>query len=679
MSARRRPRLHEEIDLAKGVLPARAWFRTDAASLDLSGVWRFRLSPSLERAPEGVERLGFDDSSWCDLPVPSCWQLHGHGSPIYTSCAYPFPVDPPYVPDQNEIGDHRLVFDLPDNWPEGPVVIRFDGVDSCGQVWLNGEELGVTSGSRLPSEFEVSGVLRAGRNLLAVRVYQWSSGSYLEDQDAWRLPGVIRRVQLVHRPKGGLDDVAVWPGFEHESGRGSLRVEARSGQPATWHLPALDLSGRADGGNFFVPDVEPWSAERPFLYDLRVTTPAESALLRVGFRTVALLDGCLRVNGRRVLFRGVNRHEHDANFGRAVPFRAARDELALMKRHNINAVRTSHYPPDPRVLDLFDEFGFWVIDEADLETHGFDLVSGVTNPTDDPVWAGACLDRVVRTVERDKNHPSVIVWSLGNESSVGRNHGIMSEWVRQRDPSRLVHYERDRDCRYVDIYSRMYAPHEEVEMVGKRTEVPTSDPGLDARRRMLPFVLCEYGHAMGNGPGGLADYQRLFEKYPRCQGGFIWEWADQAIARGGGYRYGGDFGEELHSGNFCVDGLVFPDKTPSPALAEVKKVFAPVRIELGLAGTLRVTNHYDFSTTSKLRFLWAMEDGGIEVAAGELAVKELGPGEATEIPAPRMPGRPWDGERWLNVSAVLGEPTPWADAGHEVAWGQICCTEGVNA
>jgi len=674
VSARPRPRPHEQINLARGVLPPRAWFRTDAASLDLSGVWRFRLSASLDTAPQGFERPSFDDGSWCELPVPSCWQLHGHGSPIYTSCSYPFPVNPPYVPDQNEIGDHRYGFDLPADWPEGPAVIRFDGVDSCAQVWLNGEELGFTSGSRLPSEFEVSNVLRTGRNLLAVRVYQWSAGSYLEDQDAWRLPGIIRPVQLIHRPKGGLDDVAVWAGFEHQRGHGLLSVEAKSGQPATWHLPALDMSGRADGSNVLVPDVEPWSAERPFLYELRITTPAESALLRVGFRTVALLDGCLTVNGQRVLFRGVNRSEHDAHFGRAVPFPAARRALALMKRHNINAVRTSHYPPDPRLLDVFDELGFWVIDEADLETHGFDLVNGVTNPTNDPAWASACLDRVVRTVERDKNHPSVIVWSLGNESSLGRNHDIMSQWVRQRDPSRLVHYERDRDCRYVDIYSRMYASHEEVEIAGKKAEMPTSDPELDARRRMLPFVLCEYGHAMGNGPGGLADYQRLFETYPRCQGGFIWEWADQAIACGSGYCYGGDFKEELHSGNFCVDGLVLPDGTPSPALAEVKKVFAPVRIEPSADGTLRITNHYDFSTTSNLRFLWAVEDDGTEVASGELAVKELQPGEATEIPVPRAPGRPSGGERWLNVSAVLAEPTTWADVGHEVAWGQIYCT-----
>lgn len=670
------PRPHERIDLAQGVVAPRAWFRTDSPALDLSGAWRFHFSPSLDDAPEGIERPEFDDSRWSELTVPSCWQLNGYGSPRYSSCTYPFPVDPPFVPDCNEIGDHRLVFDLADEWPLDRTVLRFDGVDSCGQVWLNGHELGLTAGSRLPSEFDVTGTLRAGRNVLVVRVYQWSSGSYLEDQDAWRLAGIVRPVQLLSRPRGGIADVALWAGFDERTCRGSLRVEVEGAEAPTWEVPQLGASGAANGAISFLERVNPWTAETPALYTLRVTTPAETASLRVGFRTVALADGCLTVNGKRILFRGVNRHEHHPRFGRAVPLDFARAELLLMKRHNINALRMSHYPPDPRLLDLFDHLGFWVIDEADLETHGFDLVAGVTNPTDDPEWESACLDRLVRTVERDKNHPSVIIWSLGNESSVGTNHGVMAAWARRRDPSRPIHYERDRDCRYTDMFSRMYAPHAEVELIGQKAEEPASAPDLDARRRSLPFVLCEYGHAMGNGPGGLSEYQRIFERYPRCQGGFIWEWVDQGIERVDDdgktwFAYGGDFGEERHDGNFCIDGLVFPDRSPSPALAEVKKVFQPLRFELTSPGTLKITNLYNFSTTAHLLIDWRVEDGCTEAASGTLAIKELAPGESTEVPLPEIGAGRSVGERWMTVRAVLARPTPWAEAGHEVAWGQF--------
>ena len=328
--------------------------------------------------------------------------------------------------------------------------------------------------------------------------------------------------------------------------------------------------------------MEPWSAELPRLYDGELRAAGETIPLRIGFRTVAVEDGELRVNGRRVLLRGVNRHEWDPERGRALTEAAMRRDVELMKAHNVNAVRTSHYPPHPRFLELCDELGLYVIAECDLETHGFQNVGWRGNPSDDERWRAAYLDRIERTVERDKNHPSIVMWSLGNESGIGSNLVAMAGWVRERDPSRPLHYEHDLTSAVSDVHSRMYATHAEVDAYGRREEPALEDPELDARRRALPFIQCEYAHAMGNGPGGLAEYQALFERHPRCQGGFVWEWIDHGIRRPeGDFAYGGDFGEPLHDGNFVADGLVLPDRTPSPGLIELKAV---VRARADLRG-----------------------------------------------------------------------------------------------
>src|SRR5581483_4242521 len=325
----------------------------------------------------------------------------------------------------------------------------------------------------------------------------------------------------------------------------------------------------------------------------------------------------------RILLRGVNRHEWHPERGRAVTRETMLHDVLLMKRHNVNAVRTSHYPPHPDFLDLCDEYGLWVIDECDLETHGFEEEGWRGNPSDDERWREAYLDRARRTVERDKNHASVIIWSLGNESGTGANLGAMADWIRARDPHRPIHYEGDFSCAHTDLYSRMYASHAEVEEIGRRAEPPLADPELDAHRRSLPFILCEYAHAMGNGPGGLADYQRLFETYERCQGGFVWEWIDHGIHRTDPatgrayYAYGGDFGEQPNDGNFVCDGLLLPDRTPSPGLLEFKKVIEPVRIEGDArAGTVRVTNGHDFATLDHLAFHWLHEVEGSPTGQG---------------------------------------------------------------
>ncbi|MFJ3223799.1 glycoside hydrolase family 2 TIM barrel-domain containing protein [Streptomyces sp. NPDC086783] len=658
----------EDVSPGAGALPPRAWYASsDADSLSLNGSWRFRLSPMADAEDESFAADGYDSGDWAEVSVPGHWVLQGDGAfgaPIYTNHRYPFPVDPPRVPDENPTGDHLRYFDLPGGWPaEGGGVLRFDGVESCARVWLNGTDIGEFKGSRLPHEFAVGHLLRPRGNVLAVRVHQWSSGSYLEDQDQWWLPGIFRDVTLLHRPPGGVLDFFVHASYDHEGGEGTLRVDSDVDGRVT--VPELGVDV-ATGESVTVP-VAPWTAETPRLYDGVLATGGERVPLRIGFRTVALRDGLIEVNGRPLLFRGVNRHEWHPETGRALDRETMREDVLLMKRHNVNAVRTSHYPPHPAFLDLCDEYGLWVIDECDLETHGFTEQAWRDNPVDDDRWTPALLDRAARMVERDKNHPSVVLWSLGNEAGTGRGLTAMAEWIRGRDGSRLLHYEGDHDCRDTDVYTRMYAPHAEVERIGRGLD------GGSRRRRSLPFVLCEYGHAMGNGPGGLADYQRLFESHARLQGGFVWEWIDHGVRdERYGFAYGGDFGEELHDGNFVCDGLLFPDRTPSPGLVEYKKVIEPVRITGDAAhGTLRITNRYDFADLSPLAFAWSFQVDGETVATGALPVPALAPGETADVKLPEPPADGGGAETGWTVRAVLAEEAAWAPEGHPVAWAHL--------
>jgi beta-galactosidase len=663
----------EDVQPTAGARLPRAWFRSDAPAIDLSGDWRFRLSGRAD-ADTGFVAGDFDDSAWASLPVPAHWQLHGYGAPAYTNVAYPFPVDPPHVPTENPTGDYRLVFRLPADWDAERTVLRFEGVDSCCRVWLNGQELGSSTGSRLPVEFDATATLRQGDNLLAVRVHQWSAASYLEDQDMWWLSGIFREVRLLARPAGAIEDFFIHADYDHVSGAGSLRVDIDV--PARLSVPELGVDVAA-GQTVRVEAVQPWSAESPRLYDGQLASTGERVPLRIGFRTVRVEDGVLTLNGRRILFRGVNRHEFHPDLGRALPKEVMLQDVLLMKRHNINAVRTSHYPPHPRFLELCDEYGLYVIDECDYESHGFEPIGWRGNPSDDPAWCNALVDRMRRTVERDKNRPSVLLWSLGNEAGTGRNLSAMAEWAHQRDPSRPLHYEGDRSCADVDVYSRMYPTHAEVDAIGRREEVPLLDPEVDARRRAMPFMLCEYAHAMGNGPGGLWEYQDLFERHPRCQGGFVWEWIDHGIRKRAGdgreyFAYGGDFGEPLHDGNFVADGLLFPDRSPSPGLLEYKKVVEPVRIDAGPDGGIRVTNLQAFLDLSHLAFEWTLAAEGVPVASGRLEVPPLAPEESATVVLPTLP--PTDSESWLTIQAVLAADQRWANAGHEIAWGQLPIT-----
>ncbi|MFE2044722.1 glycoside hydrolase family 2 TIM barrel-domain containing protein [Streptomyces sp. NPDC059477] len=664
--------------------PARSWLHSDAASLSLDGPWRFRLSPTATAAVD-FAAPDFADDGWDTLAVPSHWVLEGdgaYGRPIYTNIQYPFPIDPPHVPDENPTGDYRRHFALPEGWPEAErVVLRFDGVESLFKVWVNGVEIGSASGSRLAHEFDVTDAIRPGDNVVAVRVHQWSAASYIEDQDQWWLPGIFRDVTLLARPAGGIEDVWLRTGYADGQGHVDPEVTAEAAAfPVTLRIPELGVervwATPAEVAPLDVAGVEPWSAERPRLYAATVSSASESIALRVGFRTVEIRGDQFLVNGRRVVFHGVNRHEAHPERGRVFDERHAREDLARMKRFNVNAIRTSHYPPHPRLLDLADELGFWVVLECDLEAHGFDHVGWVGNPSDDPAWRAAYLDRIQRTVERDKNHPSVVIWSLGNEAGTGTNLAAMSAWVHARDAERPVHYEGDHTGEYTDVYSRMYPTVPETERIG--TDDPSATlldctPAQSARQRGKPFLLCEYAHAMGNGPGAFDQYEALVHRYPRLHGGFVWEWRDHGILAtapdGTPYHaYGGDFGEVVHDGSFVMDGMLLSDDVPTPSLYEYKAVVQPVRFVFD-GEKVAVTNLRHSADTSDLRFRWRVEHDGVPVDSGELDVPVVPAGESGWVTLPRVTVSP-DAETWFTLDAVLAADSVWAARGHVIATAQ---------
>ncbi|MFI5085786.1 MAG: glycoside hydrolase family 2 TIM barrel-domain containing protein, partial [Actinomycetales bacterium] len=683
-------RYWERISAPLGALPARAWTGRTEADLDLNGSWLFRFSPTAQHPVYG---------DWAAMDVPSHWSLDGRAAdyslPIYTNVNYAIPLDPPRVPDRNPTGHYRRMFRVPGSFAGGAAVLRFDGVESCARVSVNGHDVGITSGSRLPVEFDISAALIPdGEQQLDVVVHQWSAGTYLEDQDMWYLPGIFRDVTLVHRPDGGLPDVWLRCGYDPATGTGTVDYEGSA--PARVQVPELGIDFTAAGpGTAAVPDnaatrtdapgtaaaqagpaapswsgpVEPWSADVPRLYLATVGNGAQTRTLKIGFRKVEIRDGRILLNGREIFIRGVNRHEWHPETGRALAPESMLADVLAMKRHNINAVRTSHYPPNPHFLDLCDEYGLLVVDECDLETHGFGYDQDPRQPTIDPDWTEMIVDRARRTVERDKNHPSIIIWSLGNESVHGPNLNAMADWIRTRDAGRPLMYEQDNALEAVDIYSGMYWTLDALRAIGEGTEEALEDPVMDAHRRGAPFLLIEYCHAMGNGPGDLSDYRAVFEKYPRLHGGFIWEWIDHGIATTNSsgqriYAYGGDFGEELHDGNFIADGLLFPDRTPSPALLDVKQVFSPVQLVLE-GNRLSVHNKYAERGDVQLELLWSA-DGPSGPVSGTLgrAVPALG-GRADVVLEDA--GTHYE---ILTVRAVLAEDTPWAPAGHEVTFAQ---------
>ncbi len=725
----------------------RSHLRSDAARMDLTGQWELRWFPGTEAllaaggdalaapgapaAQEPAEQEPAQDRSagaWDAIDVPSHWVLaaddHRWGAPAYTNVVYPFPVDPPHVPMDSPAAVYRRRLDVPAGFvPEGGrAVLRTLGIESLGVVHLNGRRVGAIRGSRLTQELDVTDLLREGENTLAVRVHQFSAASYLEDQDQWWLPGIFREIELLARPASRIDDVWLRADYDPATGQGTLIPEVRAPEgawPVTIRVPELGieetLASPAELAPIEVGTVEPWSCDTPRLYEAQVASAGavdgdgdgegagETVTLRLGFRRVEIVGHEWRVNGTKLRLRGVNRHEFHPAQGRVFDEQDAWEGLLLMKRHNVNAVRTSHYPPHPRLLEMTDELGLWVIDECDLETHGFELGGWRGNPADEPMWRDALLDRAERFVERDKNHPSVIAWSLGNESHTGRNTAAMAAWIHRRDPERPVHYEPDFDGRYTDIVSRMYEPLESMrEMSAGIGQGRATTAGRNAVLAQRPMIQCEYAHAMGNGPGGLLEYEEAFSTLPQWHGGFIWEWRDHGLATRTAdgtpfYGYGGDFGEELHDGSFVCDGLVLSDGTPSPALAELAAVIAPVRLDIvdakdaeakgqkGEGRALRVRNLRHSADTSDLRLVAVREADGRAVETLELDAPPIPAGDealvnlpAALLDAGRGSGGHDDGaarEVWLTVRAELASDAAWAEAGHVVSSTQIRLAE----
>lgn len=602
---------------AGALLPPRAHLADDPGVLSLDGTWNFAYHRTDPDPFVNVEHPWDEPDLTPEadrIDVPSHWVLRGEGRfgrPAYTNVDFPFPVDPPFPPDANPVGDYRRDFELPEAWRGGIVALRFDGVESQASVWVNGTWVGMARGSRLAHEFDVTKVVRPGTNTLTVRVHQFSSGSYLEDQDQWWLPGIFRSVSLRHLSPGTLEDL--WVDTDYAAGTGYVTIEARVrgalDESVSAHLTiegvgvrACTLRRGADGryrsDRLEAGAVRPWSADDPALYEARVVVEGKEGLaggersLRIGFRRVAIVGGILSANGEPLTLNGVNRHEVRADEGRVFDEEWARADLALMKSMGVNAIRTSHYPPHPRLLDLADEIGLWVMLEGDIETHGFEGTGEwIDNPSDDPRWADAYLDRTARAFERDKNHPSIFCWSLGNESGTGANLVACARWLRERTHGEaIIHYESDHAMEYADIYSRMYPTLEEVAAVLDDSDphapvaVPTHvaarvDNAARERIRRAPYLLCEYLHAMGTGPGGVAGYAAQMS-HPRHAGGFVWEWRDHALWRtlGDGRRalsYGGDFGEEVHDGNFVCDGLIDARSRPYAGTWAWVAAFAP--------------------------------------------------------------------------------------------------------
>jgi beta-galactosidase/beta-glucuronidase len=666
----------------------------------LNGDWRFHYAASPMQVPAGFEQPAYGVDTWDTLPVPSNWQLHGYGRPNYTNVAYPYPVDPPHVPQENPVGLYRRTFDLPAAWSGRRIFLTFEGVDSAFYVWVNGQRVGYSQGAHVPSEFDIGAYVRPGENTLAVQVFQWSDGSYLEDQDMWRLSGIFRDVYLTATPQVYVRDARIRTPLAADYGNATLQVQATlfnvaddaAAQGTTLKAKLFDADGAVVVEGVFSLNSElavnansvcdwqaelsnprKWTAETPYLYTLLLTLTdtagqvSEVVSYRVGFRQVEVKDQQLWVNGVSIKLKGVDRHDTHPDLGHAVSYESMLKDITLMKQHNINTVRTSHYPNDPRWYDLCDHFGMYIVDEADLECHGFAFTGHLNRISDDPVWEAAYVDRAVRMVERDKNHPCVIIWSLGNESGYGRNHDAMAAWIRAHDPTRLIHYEGAFDAPLVDIVSVMYPKVDWLIEQGQKTDDPR------------PFFMCEYAHAMGNGPGNLKEYWEAIYAHPRLIGGCIWEWVDHSIRRHTAegeewFAYGGDFDDYPNDGNFCIDGLNFPDRIPHSGLSEYKKVIEPVKVEAVdlRAGRVRVQNRYNFLSLAHLDVMWTITCDGDVVAQGVLAPLDVPPGETREIQLPYKLPQPKPGATyWLNLSFTQAQTTLWASRGFEVAWAQF--------
>ncbi|MFD0697479.1 glycoside hydrolase family 2 TIM barrel-domain containing protein [Paenibacillus sp. GCM10027628] len=678
----------------------------------LNGSWKFHFAENAEARPNDFYRTDYDCSGWADMVVPSHWQLQGYDYPQYTNIIYPWvgheDLKPPFAPVKyNPVGSYSRSFNIPQMWAGQPVYLSFQGVESAFYVWVNGDLVGYSEDTFTPAEFDITPYLVEGENKLAVEVYRWCDASWLEDQDFWRLSGIFRDVYVYSTPQVHTYDFSVRTELDDAFENADLSIQAKVTNYDVQSLGVytveamlydherrplwgealsvnINVSGAASQEVQLSAHVEhphKWSAEKPYLYTLVLSLKDENGQLletescKVGFRKFEIKDGLMQINGERIMFKGVNRHEFDSERGRSVNAESMLADVLLMKKYNINAVRTSHYPNHPLWYELCDEYGLYVIDETNLETHGLwsygQEAEGETVPGSKPEWTDAVLDRCNSMLQRDKNHPSIVIWSLGNESFGGDNFIKMHDFLREADPTRVVHYEGIFHFKgseaASDIESQMYTKIDRVEEYAKNNP-------------KKPFILCEYSHAMGNSCGNLFKYWELFERYPVLQGGFIWDWIDQSIRTttpdGTEYlAYGGDFGDTPNDGNFCGNGLIFADRTVSPKIYEVKKCYQNVKIEaVDLAkGQVLVTNQYLFTDLSEFDWTWSIVRNGktvVEVKSGSFPVK---PNESGVITLPYdVPGENLSSDE-LVLTIILGlkADTLWAEKGHEVAWEQF--------
>ena len=668
----------------------------------LSGMWRFRYFDSIYDVKEEFFLEGFDTEAYDHIPVPGCFQNYGYDRHQYTNVRYPFPMDPPYVPAENPCGTyvHHFVYKKEENAPRA--FLNFEGVDSCFYVWLNGSYVGYSQVSHSTSEFDVTGLIREGENTLAVLVLKWCDGSYLEDQDKFRMTGIFRDVYLLKRPEEGIFDYFLTTSLEGNQACIQATVTFLGKEVSVKAMIydsqgnlAASQEGFPQEGRLYLTIEDPvlWNAEQPYLYTVILECGNEVIVDRLGIREIAIKDGVVYFNGETIKFHGVNRHDSDPVTGFVISLDQMKKDLRLMKEHNVNAIRTSHYPDGPQFYQLCDEYGFYVIDEADNESHGTnsiymedDSAEAVNDRwnraiADNPEFTQATVDRAKLLVERDKNRPSVVIWSMGNECAYGCTFEAALAWTKAFDPSRLTHYEGARyrarsksyDFSNLDLYSRMYPSLEDIhEYMGRNTG--------------KPFILCEYSHAMGNGPGDLEDYFKVFDQYDGVCGGFVWEWCDHAIYQGRTlegkpmYLYGGDHGEYPHDGNFCMDGLVYPDRRPHTGLMEFKNVYRPARLvsfdqekkELVLHNRMDFTNLNDYAVI------------GYQVTCdGEITAKGiLGEGDLPEI-KPHGKGSltldfkvPEKGKSYLKICYLLKGESALLKAGTLLGFDEVLLENG---
>lgn len=660
---------------------------------NLNGVWKFMFLDAPEYSPEGFFNSDFDVTKMDDITVPGNWQLQGYGKMHYSDLWYNFPINPPYVPTENPTGIYKRTFFVEESYRDKKIIIRFCGVDSAYHLWINGKEVGYSKVARNESEFDITDIIRVGEeNDVTVRVYQWSDGTYLEDQDMWWESGIFRDVELIGVPKDGINDYKVIADLDDEYKNGIFKVEAflrttkevnvtfelvDAGENTVFTKTVVTKEGKACIDEV-IADVNHWTAETPYLYKLFMTVEDDGQIVEVipqnvGFRNIRLNGETFLVNGVAIKFKGVNRHDYSPQNGRVVSREEIEKDIILMKQFNINAIRTSHYPNSYYLYDLCDEYGMYLIAETDLECHGFELTGDYKWITDDPSWELAYVSRMTRMIERDKNHPAIIFWSLGNESAFGCNFRKMTDVAHEMDPTRLVHYEGDFDVESADVYSTMYTWIENPKKPYLMKDI--------IEKSKKPHIHCEYCHAMGNGPGNLKDYQDLVYAHDKLQGGFVWEWFDHGIesfTESGEkyYRYGGDFGDDPSNKDFCIDGLIMPDRTPSPGLYEYKKVIEPITttaVDIQ-KGIINLLSRYDFANLDRFNLVYKVMEDDVILQTGFMAVPSIEARANKDITLPydlsaikAKPGAHY----YVNISYQLREDTSYASSGHELATAQF--------